>query len=172
MIGCFIMRTLRSVVENPSGLDSFANYAGDVPDDNWDCLLTQTRDSGTLERSNFAAALHMVGGESDDVQILRYGHWACGWWEALAIKQGTLSHIVATDISNRLADYPIVDEDHLGNIEQEEADHIWRTCYDAEDRIAYIRNHRSQFEFSDWRYLRACVRGEYFAGYASELCQS
>jgi hypothetical protein len=37
------------------------------------------------------------------------------------------------------------------------------------ERIAYIRKHRSEFEFADLRDMLSCVRGNYFAGYASEL---
>lgn len=80
------MRTLRAVVERPSAIDSYANYMGERPEPEWYCLLTQTRDSGCLERSNFAVALEQLGGEGENVTIERYGHWACGWWEALAVR--------------------------------------------------------------------------------------
>lgn len=165
------MESLYKVAASPTPFDSYANFMGHRPDQDWDCLLTQTRDSGPLERSNFASALRILGGESDDVIVHRYGHWGCGWWEALAVKQGTHAHETATEIDNALADYPVVDDEHHSQLEQEEADLIWRTCYDAKDRIAYIRAHRSQFEFSDWPTVRATVRGDYFTGYASELCQ-
>lgn len=37
------------------------------------------------------------------------------------------------------------------------------------ERVEYIRKHRSQFEFRDFADMLGCVRGKYFAGYASEL---
>ena len=163
------MRSLTSVVERPSAFDSFANYAGQTDFAGWDCLLTRNRDSDVLTECNFAVALERLGGEGDDVQVYRFGHWACGWWEALAVRQGTAAHARATEIAERLADYPVLDDDAYSAAEQEAADQIWRDCYSPKERIAYIRRHRSQFEPNDWRDLRACVRGEYFGGYASEL---
>lgn len=46
---------------------------------------------------------------------------------------------------------------------------IWSNRYCARERIAYIHAHRHQFEFNDLSDMLACVRGEYFSGYASEL---
>jgi hypothetical protein len=37
-------------------------------------LLTQCRDSGHLEESNFAAALAELGGEGGSVAVVRSGH--------------------------------------------------------------------------------------------------
>jgi len=53
--------------------------------------------------------------------------------------------------------------------ETEEANDVWRDCYRPEERIDYIRKHRSQFKFRGLSDLIGCVRGHYFAGYASEL---
>jgi hypothetical protein len=66
-------------------------------------------------------------------------------------------------------DCPVINEDHWSELEQEDANLTWRECYSPQDRIDYIRKHRSQFEFHDMADLLGCVRGEYFAGYASEL---
>ena len=154
---------------NPSGLDSEANYAGDRPDPCWLCLMTHNRDSELLTESNWDTALQQLGGEGDDVQIFRFGHWACGWWEALTVKAGTQSETVAQEIADALADYPVLDEEDFSEREQSEADRAWRDWYSPQERIDYIRKHRSQFEFHDMRDLLSCVRGQYFAGYASEL---
>ena len=53
--------------------------------------------------------------------------------------------------------------------EQVAADETWKNCYDEKERIAYIRKFHYQFDFRDFADLLACVRGKYFAGYASEL---
>jgi hypothetical protein len=47
--------------------------------------VTQTRDSDCLEESNFAAMLSSLGGESDTVEVHRFGHWGPGWYEIIII---------------------------------------------------------------------------------------
>ena len=63
----------------------------------------------------------------------------------------------------------MINEDHFSEVEQEDASETWRNCYSDRERLAYVRDHRDQFEFHDFKDLLSCVRGEYFAGYASEL---
>jgi len=41
-------------------------------------VLSQHRDSDNLDKSNFASAVKMLGGESDTVLIVRASHWAVG----------------------------------------------------------------------------------------------
>ncbi len=64
---------------------------------------------------------------------------------------------------------PVVDEEHLSRVKQEDADLTWRDGFRVEDRVAYIRQHRQQFEFDGFADLLGCVRGSYFRGQASEL---
>jgi len=161
------MRTLKEAVRSPSAFDSYENFLGEIPDDEWMCLLGQNRDSDCLTRSNFRSALKRLCGESDDVHIYRYGHWACGWVEYLAVKGAKVEE--AQIIHDELKDYPVVDEGDFSNLEQEEADTVWKDCYRPQARIEYIRRHRSQFEFHDYRDMLNCIRGEYFSGYPGEL---
>lgn len=163
------MKKLQDVMANPSGWDSMANYAGNVPEDCWLVVLTQTRDSDCLTESNWAAALDLLGGESDNVQIFRFGHWACGWWEALAVRAGTESESIGADIAERLAGYPVLNEEDLSEREQAQADSVWADCYTDSERLEYIRKWRDQFDFHSYRDLLEQVRGRYFGGYASEL---
>lgn len=75
--------------------------------------LIQTRDSGPLELSNFEKALESLGGEGDDVEVHRFGHWGPGWFEIILInpeKEKLVS--IAEDIERALADYPVLDEMH------------------------------------------------------------
>lgn len=61
--------------------------------------------------------------------------------------------------------------------EYEEACRVWADCYDARERLEYMREHWSEFEHCHakyypkdaWRNLLDCVRGRVFYGYASEL---
>jgi hypothetical protein len=139
-------------------------------------FLGRNRDSDALERSNFDAGLAAVGGEqtSDDgtelVVVVRENHFLCGWVEWIAIHETAVEALAkATAIAKRLDNYPVVSEELLSEYETEEAQQVWMRCYDVNERIAYIRAHRSQFEFNSLADVLGCVRGEYFAGYASEL---
>ncbi len=145
----------------------------------WDgyfVFLSRNRDSDALTRANFDAAMRELGGErfADDdtelVAIVREGHWAVGWIEWIAIHESaTAALAIAEGIAEALEDYPVVDEQLFSEYEQTEADEVWRNCFDYHERIAYIRANESQFEFRDFADLLGCVRGNYFAGYASEL---
>jgi hypothetical protein len=164
------MYTLDSVVKNPSGYDSHANYIGPTEFPGLLVVLTRIRDEECLGQANWESAFAMLGGkETDDVVIHRFGHWACGWWEALCVREGSEAHTIALDIENRLVGYPVLDDETLSWLEQEKANDVWRTCYSWKDRIEYIRKHPDQFEPRSLAGLLACVRGEYFLGYASEL---
>ena len=152
----------------PTGLDS----AGLACEDRQDWLVLpvgRNRDSDCLSESNWATTIKRLGGDGEDVEIHRFGHWACGWFEIVMVRPGSPAEKVAEDVESDLDAYPILDESDLGEREQEAANETWRTCYSTSERIAYMRKHRSQFEFRDMRDLVGCVRGRYFAGYASEL---
>jgi hypothetical protein len=69
----------------------------------------------------------------------------------------------------RMKDYSILNEEDYSERESEEADSVWCHCYSWQERIRYIRENASQFDFNDYADMLACVRGKHFAGYASEL---
>lgn len=83
--------------------------------------------------------------------------------------------------ANDSYEYKVVcGEDCLSKAEDEEAQRVWKECYSPEERIAYMRRHKSQFDClykgqgatafcMRWRDILANVRGTYFSGYASEL---
>ena len=163
------MKLLSEVIERPSAFDSFANYVGDIPSGEWACLLTRTRDSQTLTESNWRVALKMLGGESEEVEVHRFGHWACGWWEAIAIKKDTNAYKKALEIEKSLEDYPLLDDEDYIELQDDQAQEIWKNCFNAKNRIEYIREHRDEFDFNSFSDLRSQVKGEYFGGCASEL---
>lgn len=166
------------------------NYAGAEWGDYY-VFLGQTRDSDILTRSNFDVACKNLRPEGvkdaisapetqwtaaphemqpDSVLLVSSNHWAVGWCEFIAIhKSDTAALQAADDMAEEIENYPVLDEEHFSNMEQEEADDVWSRCYEPSERIEYIRENRSQFDFRDLQDLFACVRGKYFAGYASEL---
>lgn len=93
-------------------------------------FLSQNRDSDSLTRSNFAAALAALGGEDDDetVVVVREFHWAVGWIEWIAIHQDNARALRAADaILEQLEDYPVVDEDAWSELEDSEASDYWES---------------------------------------------
>ncbi len=144
----------------------------------------QSRDSSPLERANFDAMLKAIGGEKTSdmedpndpgaalslVRVVRENHWAVGWVEWIAIHESnTEALLIASGINEDLENYPVIDEELWSRYEQEEAEQVWRDCYGAQERLEYVRKHRSQFEFQSLADMLGCIRGKYFAGYASDL---
>jgi hypothetical protein len=154
------MKTLNQIAANPSGLDSYSNYIGERPSDSLLVVLTRSRGSDTLTESNWQVALDRLGGESDTVAIHRFGHWACGWWEALTVEKGSDAESEALAIESELEAYPVLDEDHWSEAEASEAERIWRDHFCARERIKYLREGNG-FEFAGVGDLLQCVRGAF-----------
>lgn len=152
------------------GVDGYSNFIGDDTDyREWLGVIGQHRDSDALGRSNFRVALELLGGESEDVRVERYGHWAVGWIEEVYVRPGSNAAKIAEEIEAALAGYPVLSDEDFSAEEREEAGQVWRNCYRWPERVEYIRENRRQFEFHDWQDLLSCVRGEHFAGWACEL---
>ena len=98
--------------------------------------VMRTRDSDALEESNFAVALNMLGGESGDVEVHRFGHWGPGWFEIILVRPGTSAAAIAADIEDRLEDYPVLDETDWSEREYSEACERWDGMSTSE-RIEY-----------------------------------
>ncbi len=152
------MKTLHTIAANPSGLDSYSNYIGERPSNSLLVVLTRSRESDTLTESNWEVALERLGGESEDVEIHRFGHWACGWWEALAVRKGSEAEKEALEIESELESYPVLNEDHWGEAQSDEAERVWRDCFCAKERIEYLRE-GDGFEFHGLGDLLQCIRG-------------
>ena len=154
-------------------------YVGATWEDYFQSGVGQSRDSDALERANFdamRAALAAIPTPADwphdfaPWQVVSENHWAVGWVEWIAIHESAMDHLLrASEISQALENYSVVDESLFSEYEQSDANEIWRNCYRPKERIEWIRRHRSQFQFRDLADMLGCIRGNYFAGYASEL---
>lgn len=150
------------------------NYAGAEWPAYYSAGVGQSRDSDALERSNFAVMLDELGSENNawgfDVRVVRESHFLVGWVEWIAIHQSSYGALAIADrLKGKLEDYPILNEEHYSELENDQADDVWRDCYSPFERIEYIRRNRHEFEFESFAQLLGCVRGDYFGGYASEL---
>jgi len=102
------------------------HYFGEVWPATYRAGVGQSRDSDTLERSNFACMLKALGGESETVHVVRESHWAVGWVEWIAIHQDDDKALrIADKIIAALEDYPVVDEDDWSELEWNEAADFW-----------------------------------------------
>jgi hypothetical protein len=114
----------REAAGNWQEFDSFAWY--DAPDE-----YTHNRDSGVLERCNaeaIAAALEAL--DTEDVKPESHNHWACGYVDGFAIRvyrDGVITEAfkVYHGLRERLADYPVLDESRLSEMEAEESAEAW-----------------------------------------------
>lgn len=97
----------------PTQFDSKGLCADRLGIGNWLVLpLAQNRDSEILETCNFEVALELLGGESKNVQVHRFGHWANGWFEIIIVNPRCKKKVaIAKDIEDNLENYPILNEE-------------------------------------------------------------
>lgn len=144
---------IRYAEYSPSGFDgrgAFSHNIGDdsTPGEDWMVVIGRNRDSGILDRHNWEEACRILP-EGDDVQIHRFGHWACGWLEVLLVRPGTDAAATGEKIGARLEDYPILNEDRYSEMEWDETCKAWegaslreriRLCADAGVSILAARH--------------------------------
>ena len=123
---------------------------GDIEDpDNWAIIYTHNRDSGLLDQSNadqIAKAMTPYSdGDDPDVVFESHTHWAVGHVDGFSIRVYRDGQITAAfkayhELAQRLADYPILDEEDYSRREYEAtlenlADAAWRVKseYDLPD---------------------------------------
>lgn len=108
------------------------SYAGDDLSE-WYILIAQTRDSFLLERENFKSikahieskGFEIAGSVEEQEQnkvilLASFGHWACGWIEALMIHESNDKALeLADEIKAQLNDYPIFNDDSYSMAESE-----------------------------------------------------
>ena len=108
--------------------------------DNWAIVYTHNRDSGLLAQSNAAAIADVLRPFSEtehpDVVFESHSHWAVGHVDGFSIRvyrDGEITDAFRTyhDLSERLAEYPILDESDYSEREHEAtldnlADAAWR----------------------------------------------
>lgn len=101
--------------------------------------VTQNRDSQCLQKSNFDCFLEGLGGESETVEVHRFGHWGCGWYEIIIVSPDDEKSLdAAYDMARSLQEYPVLDEEDNSRRECEEAGETWGNVYCSEFRKACV----------------------------------
>lgn len=76
--------------------------------ENYVVVYQRNRDSSILENCNFESILDSFGGESEQVQVHRFGHWGCGWFELLLVHPALGKE--AAEVACAMDGYPVFDE--------------------------------------------------------------
>ena len=111
---------------------------------NWAIFYTHNRDSGLLDQSNADVIAKVMEPFTDsdepDVVMESHSHWACGFVDGFSIRvyrNGEITEAFKTyhELSERLADYPILDEEDYSNTEYEATlenidDAAWRVKHE------------------------------------------
>ena len=123
------------------------SYAGAHWDGYYSSGVGQSRDSDSLEQSNFACMLKKLGGESDTVIVVRESHWAVGWVEWIAIHESDAKSLAtANEIMANLADYPVVNEEHWSELESEQAADYWESM-SPRDKVQFAMDERRRYHW-------------------------
>lgn len=110
---------------------------------------SRTRDSGPLDQSNFESAVKALGGESDTVEVHRFGHWGPGWFELIIVDPTSPQAQIAEQLESALADYPILDEMDCSQREWDDYTEAWDNCGLSRD---FAKALQSEFGLSDRAY--------------------
>lgn len=101
-----------------SAAQSFAYYG---EREGWRIGLSVNRDSDALERSNWRVIVPPVLTlYPEDAAVEQMGHWAVGWVEYLLVRPNSDAEAAIVQWANKLADYPVADEDDYGALESSE----------------------------------------------------
>lgn len=113
---------------NHRTFESFAWFERPDDSENWTLVYTEHRDSDLLDKSNAEAIARTLEPfvESGDVVPENHSHWAVGWISGYAIRvyrDGEITEAFRTwtDLQERLADYPLLDEEDHSRREFEAA---------------------------------------------------
>lgn len=128
-------------------------------------VCAKHRDSYLIEVSNFDC----IEKEFEDLgdEVIRFGHWAVGWIEYLIVDDTSKNREKLSKIYKDLDNYPVYDEGHWVELQYEEAQDIWEKCYDERERLEFVREHQSSFQFDNMEQVLDCIRRGGFYGDAS-----
>ena len=135
--------------DGPTAFDNASNYMGANLSEYWVAPLSVTRDSGVLERANWAVIVPELETLATDAEITdrdgdvlaavqthQFGHWACGWYELCLIHENAPEAVLrrADEWADALSDYPIADESVYGELELDYASEGW-SQYGLRERV-------------------------------------
>ena len=121
----------------------------------------RNRDSDCLDESNFETALEILGGESETIEVHRFGHWGCGWFDIILAHPDRENEV--EEIESALENYPVLDENDHSERQYHAVNDVWEHMC-MHDRIEFaVKNGHSIFAArrSAWDCDNACGDGVY-----------
>lgn len=134
----------------PTGFDQSGAFLDSVRQDWLVAPCSINRDSDALTKSNWEQQLAALpADELDDESITwerhSFNHWACGWFEIVICKPGTDAARICEQLSERLEDYPFLDESDYSRIEHDEFLESWASWAHGD----FARECQRVFDLSD-----------------------
>jgi len=85
------------------------------------------RDADLLTQANWESQLESLLELEDPEtwQVCRFSHWGSGWFEIILVQPGSKAEELCSKLEAKLADYPVLDEDHFSKVQWEDAVAIW-----------------------------------------------
>ena len=102
--------------------------------------VIRTRDSGPLDESNFHQFLAGLGGESETVEVHRFGHWGPGWYEIILVSPDDEKALKeAYDMIRSLEHYPVLDDEDYSSREWDDFEESWNNyaCKDFREHLVH-----------------------------------
>jgi hypothetical protein len=87
-----------------------------------------------LTESNFGVVLadlrtYDTDGEDSTIEVHRFGHWACGWFDIILVRPGTQAAEKAEEWAAFLSEvHPVASDEDLSERETEAQDRAWETA--------------------------------------------
>lgn len=94
--------------------------------------VSRIRGSSLLSESNFNVVLRDLGGESDTVEVHRFGHWGPEWYEIILVHPSRKAEV--DDWERVLEEYPVADDMDYSEREYDACLENWGR-YSLDDRV-------------------------------------
>lgn len=109
-------------------------------------ILHQPKLSGQLlNKANFDSALKILGGESEKVQVLYFGHWTSNL-EIIVVHPELIDKV--QEIENLLSDYPVLNDEYYSKLEYEALTELWNNTFDYQDRKDFVIKYNKRYDAS------------------------
>ncbi len=124
--------------------------------EDWYMVAGRKNGSSALENFNFKEATNRLNGEGKNVEIHRFDHWACGWFEILLVRPDTPEQKFAEEVREELEEYPLLDDDKYNEFICEQVSEYIENMQDWEkDNYIFdydLENHEKIWEhlFDNW----------------------
>jgi hypothetical protein len=137
---------LKTVGPEPS------DFMGNWPNPDWLVApVSNMRDGNLLDRSNWDCQIDALAelNTPDTWEIIRHGHWACGWFEFVILAPESEAADVCDTLARDLAEYPVLDETDYSKREWEAMEELWNDARDGDYIEDYAGKDTTESELAE-----------------------